>query len=447
MNSRFGLLIGLLFWPFPSFVFAQNATVLTEDQFQFLEELTASVLEASRIYPKQFISDEFGANNTGGVLIRPGGRNAYPSFWVRDYAMALETGMISVAEQKHMLMLTASTQADNTWITKGGSMVPVGAVADHIRIDDSLPIYFPGTYSFIEQGTEKWGTLPPFGDQFLFVHMAYSYIKEVEDLSVLTEKINGLSLLDRLALSIQVPPAEPVDHLVFASEKFRGVDFGFRDAIQMTGKLLFPSLLKYRAAKELSEIYSLIEDEKESIKYQQMAEKIKEAIPKVFNDDSGFLKASTRQSSQPDVWGTSLAVYLGVLDGENLAHASGGLAAAYEKGVISYRGNIRHVPLDHDFDESHVWEKSLVAKDTYQNGAYWGTPTGWVVFAIHFSNPQLAQRLAMEYLAELKANDFRKGESFGAPYECFDKNGRTQNPVYLTSVACPLAAFRRMVGM
>ncbi|WP_339676107.1 hypothetical protein [Cyclobacterium marinum] len=450
MNSRFGLFIVLLFWFSTSLIYGQsfeNQSVLTKDQFHFLEELTLSVLEASRIYPKQFISDDFGANNTGGILIRPGGRNAYPSFWIRDYAMALETGMISASEQNHMLMLTAKTQAGNTWITKGGSMVPLGAIADHIRIDNSLPIYFPGTYSVVEQGIEKWGTLPPYGDQFLFVHMAYTYIKEVGELSILSEKINGFSLIDRLALAFQVPPAEPIDHLVFASEKFRGVDFGFRDAIHMTGKLLFPSLLKFRAAKELAELYSLMGNAKERLKYERIATKIKEAIPVVFNDESGFLKASTKHSSQPDVWGTSLAVYLGALEGEGLVCASEVLAAAYKKGTISYRGNIRHVPLDQDFDEKNVWEKSLVAKNTYQNGAFWGTPTGWVAFAINLSSPQLARELATEYISELKENDFRKGESFGAPYECFDKKGGTQNPVYLTSVACPLVAFRRMEGI
>lgn len=103
MNSRFGLFIVLLSWFSTSLIYGQsfeNQSVLTKDQFHFLEELTLSVLEASRIYPKQFISDDFGANNTGGILIRPGGRNAYPSFWIRDYAMALETGMISASEQK-----------------------------------------------------------------------------------------------------------------------------------------------------------------------------------------------------------------------------------------------------------------------------------------------------------------------------------------------------------
>lgn len=122
----------------------------------------------------------------------------------------------------------------------------------------------------------------------LFVHMAYTYIKEVGELSILSEKINGFSLIDRLALAFQVPPAEPIDHLVFASEKFRGVDFGFRDAIHMTGKLLFPSLLKFRAAKELAELYSLMGNAKERLKYERIATKIKEAIPVVFNDESGF---------------------------------------------------------------------------------------------------------------------------------------------------------------
>ena len=88
----------------------------------------------------------------------------------------------------------------------------------------------------------------------------------------------------------------------------------------------------------------------------------------------------------------------------------------------------------------------MAAKNTYQNGAYWGTPTAWVAFALHYSSPELAKQLANEYIEELKENDFRKGADFGAPYECFDKQGGTQNPVYLTSVAEPLAAFRKMIS-
>jgi hypothetical protein len=44
------------------------------------------------------------------------------------------------------------------------------------------------------------------------------------------------------------------------------------------------------------------------------------------------------------------------------------------------------------------------SKNTYQNGAYWGTPTGWVAYAIHHSSPRLAKQLATEYIDELKEN-------------------------------------------
>src|SRR5690554_8042972 len=104
----------------------QAQSIISKDDFNFLEEITEAVLDSSRIYPNQKLVAPFGANNTGGILIRPGGRETYPSFWIRDYAMTLEADLINKEEQKHMLMLTASTQSDQTWITKQGSMVPFG---------------------------------------------------------------------------------------------------------------------------------------------------------------------------------------------------------------------------------------------------------------------------------------------------------------------------------
>ena len=146
--------------------------ILEESDYQYLEHLTKDVLESARLYP-----GSKGDNHTGGILIRPGGN--YPSFWIRDYAMSLESGLVKRAEQEHMLLLTASTQCDQTWITAGGSMVPYGAIADHIRTDDALPIYFPGTYSYKEQGTEAWGKVPPYDDQFLFYSHGILFCKNI----------------------------------------------------------------------------------------------------------------------------------------------------------------------------------------------------------------------------------------------------------------------------
>ena len=423
----------------------QQGSFMNSENLSFLEGMTKDVLEASRIYPGQFISKDIGSNNTGGTLIRPGGRDASPSFWIRDYAMSLETGMVSKKEQLHMLLLTASTQCDQTLITKGGSLIPLGSIADHIRIDDSKPIYFPGTYSYENQGTPEFGMLPPYCDQFYFVHMAYYYVKSTGDRKILKQEINGARLIDRLKAAFHVPPANNDNHIVFATDAIRGVDFGFRDVITITGNLSFPSILKYRAANELAEILQMLGRNKEAEDYKQIAATIKKVLPDMFMDERGMLRASTGKSNQPDVWATALAVYFGILEGEVLTKASTMLANAYKDGTLSYKGNIRHILTTDDYNETTAWEISLAAKNKYQNGAYWGTPTGWVCYAINVRDPQSAKALANEFMEDLKANDYRKGGDFGAPYECFNPSAYKQNPIYLTTVTCPLVAFRKLV--
>jgi hypothetical protein len=430
-----------------STTFGQNTgshALISKSDLLFLEGMTKDVMEASRIYPDQFISKDFGANKTGETLIRPGGRDAYPSFWIRDYAMSLETGMVSEKEQLHMLMLATSTQCDQTRITKGGGLIPLGSIADHIRIDDGKPIYYPGTYSYEAQGTPEWGMLPPYCDQFYFVHMAYYYVKHTGDHKILLKEVNGSRLIDRIKVAFHAPPANETNHILYATEAIRGVDFGFRDAQTITGDLCFPSILKYRAANEIAELLQLIKS-KEQKKYLEIAAVIKKAIPEMFMDHRGMLLASTGKSKQADVWSTALAVYLGVLEGDALKESAHMLVKAYKKGTLSYKGNIRHILTTDDFNEKTAWEVSMSGKNLYQNGAYWGTPSGWVCYAMNLVDPQSAKKLAGEFMDDLKANDYRKGGNFGAPYECFNQAGYTQNPIYLTTVACPLVAFRRMM--
>ena len=105
----------------------------------------------------------------------------------------------------------------------------------------------------------------------------------------------------------------------------------------------------------------------------------------------------------------------------------------------------RHILTIDDFNDSTAWETSLAKKNTYQNGAYWGTPTGWICYAIANAEFALAQKLADEYIEDLRKNDFRKGGGSGAPWECFHPSGHRQNPVYMTTVTCPLIVFMGML--
>jgi hypothetical protein len=418
-----------------------SKNLLSKSDLDFLEGLTRDVMESARIYPEQRISSEFGGNNTGGILIRPGGRNCYPAFWIRDYAMSLESGFVTVEEQKHMLLLTAFTQCDQTWISNSGSMIPNGAIADHIRIDDIKPIYYPGTYDSNDQGGKIWGMVPPYCDQYFFIHMAYYYVKTTSYTSFLMNEINGVRLIDRLEMAYKVPPTQKDGVVVYTTSDFRGVDFGFRDAVYITGNLCFPSLLKYRASVELAEMFELIKQNAKAEVYRTTARRLKEAIPEVFTDKRAMLLASTGKSKQADIWSTALAVNFGILEGEHLGKTCKFLRDAYLNGTLASRGNIRHVLTCDDFSDSTTWESSLALKNTYQNGAYWGTPTGWICFAISQIDVPAAKQLAKEYIDDLRAGDYRKGADFGAPWVCYN-SGASQNAVYLTTVACPYVVFK-----
>ncbi|MGV3762206.1 hypothetical protein [Parapedobacter sp.] len=418
--------------------------IMSDDDFLYLEGLTKAVVDSSRIHSGQRLPDPFGVNNTGGTLIRPGGRETYPAFWIRDYAMTLETGWVTLEEQKHMLWLTAATQCDQSWITKGGSYVPYGAIADHIRVDDSMPIYFPGTYDYEEQGTEEFGRMPPYCDQFYFVFMAHYYWQETNDVKFLKNEINGIRLSDRLEIAFAIPPSRADNGIVYTVDNYRGKDFGFRDAIRITGELCYSSILKYRAAWQLAELFDAMEDKEKAHSYRQIARKIKQALVPTFMNEEGMLRASTGKSGQADVWGTALAIYLGVMEDDDARKAGKHLAAAYAAGNLAYKGGIRHVIRGEDFSSQTAWEDAIVPVDTYQNGAYWGTPVGWVINAIANVDPGAAARLTREYVDELREGDFRKGSQFSGPYECYSPSGYTRGPVYMTSVSAPYIALRKL---
>ena len=420
--------------------------LFTTEDWSFLETITSAVVEASRVAPETKVAST-ALNNTGGTLIRPGGRDCYPAFWIRDYAMSLDTELFTPAEERHALFLTARHQQDEPITLKSGSRVPQGAIADHITFD-SKAIFFPGTLDdAIGQGGPQWGELPPYDDAFYFIHMAWHYAHITNDFGFLTEKVNGLPLSNRLEQAFHMPPSRKETELVYAEPGERGIKFGFVDSITHTGDLLFASLLKWQAATELAWIFSKENNHPKVHEYEQIARKLKKAIPKCFATEHGWLRASTGVSGQPDVWGTAFAVYLGLLPKTTEQAACRTIAEAYHQGTITWQGNIRHVPTTDDFSATSAWEKALPAKNRYQNGAYWGTPTGWVCFAIAKVDPKAARKLANEYLAELRAGDFRKGSEFGSPWECMHQDGdHRQNPVYMASVTCPLTAFKRLAG-
>lgn len=425
-----------------------TATFLSEQDMEFLKGMTVDVLKASLVKEGESVGGA-GPNITGGPLIRPGGRNAYPAFWIRDYAMALDAGFMPEDWQEHMLRLTARHQQLEQIHLASGSLVTPGAIPDHITFGGK-PIFYPGVLDDFEgQGGEQWGKIPCLDDAYYFIHMVHTYVVKTGDTMLLRQDFEGVPLLDRLELAFNMPPSDK-SGVVAVSEEYRGVNFGFYDTVVHTGGLLYATLLKVRAADEIGQLLVMAGKREEASIYLSTANALKHNIPLFFRTDnaedrSGMLRASTEKSAQRDVWGTAFAVYLDVMPKWRQINAAKSLAEAYKEGTLAWRGNIRHVATDEDFSDATAWEVAYAQKNTYQNGAYWGAPAGWVCYAIAMVDIDAARKLANEYIEELREGDFRKGPEYGSPWECMHPdNDHRQNPVYLATVAVPYAAFKRI---
>jgi hypothetical protein len=73
---------------------ASTAASPAHPDMDFLRGLTRDVVAASRVPPGQK-SGGSPTNSCGFTLIMPGGRGSYPAYWVRDFAMSLQSGFVT----------------------------------------------------------------------------------------------------------------------------------------------------------------------------------------------------------------------------------------------------------------------------------------------------------------------------------------------------------------
>ncbi len=410
-----------------------------EDDLAFLRQMTLDVLAASRVQPGSNGPRDWPYKNSCGFALVTPGKGGYPAFWIRDFTMATDSGLVPSTEIRQHLFLVARSQNGATERTlKSGGIIPPYAIPDHINFDGS-PVFYPGTYSSGEdQGRAPWGPLPPADDHYEFIHLAYRLWRQTKDTSFLHESVGGLEMMTRLKNAFSAPTVDSATGLFQTDDARRAVGFGFCDAVQMSGKLLMPSLLRWRAAGELLE---MTREEH----YRDVQRNIERSIGEAFRDSrSGWLLAATEACRQPDVWGTLYALHLGLLDKGVSNAATDTVSESVRKGTILLDGAVRHVPTDRDFSASTAWERSVAPKGSYQNGAYWHTPTGWLLSALREIDSELFRQVRDSFVQHMRKFDYRRsGDRGGAPWECIGLDGEhRQNPAYLSSIALPYSILK-----
>jgi hypothetical protein len=416
---------------------------------RFLAGMTEAAIEASRVRPGDKVEAGLPANSLDYTLIRPGGRACYPAVWTQDYALTLATGFVTPEEMWNHLRLIAEAQnGSKERKLKSGAIIPPFAVPDHVLFNGKA-VYFPGTYSSgSDQGGEPWGIVPPTNNQYDFVLIAFWLWQATGQTDFLRRHVGGISVIERLRKAFMVPHIEKETGMVYTDAKRRAVGFIFCDSIYMTGHLLFASLLRWRTAHHLAQLEEALGNSRKALLWRAAVALIPRNLASTFDDPErigGWLMAATGIGRQPDVWGTIYALYLGLLDRKTAQAARREIVKALEEGTICHEGAVRHVPTNRDASLTSAWERTPTPYNTYQNGAYWHTPTGWLIAVLSKESPKWAMRIFKSMIAHLKREDFRKGGTYSAPWECFGKESTAQNnPVFLGSVVLPYGVLKKL---
>ena len=411
--------------------------ILLPEEMTYVRELATATLKTCVVAPGAKVGDK--TNSLGFPAITPGG---YPAIWILDFTMNFSSGLIAREDGLRHLQLILEKQngAEPTELGKQ-VVIPAYAIPDHINVDGT-PVFFPGTYDPLAHMNGDWGFRPPSNNQFEVISLAHMLARSGDAKVLLSREVGGRTVYERLKLAFAVPEIDPATQLVRTTAARRSVGFIFYDAIEMTGDLLMASLIRYRAALQLSWLATKMDKPEDVRHYADIARQIRSHILPVFADTDGthggWLKASNGISAQSDVWGSIYAIYIGAVEGEARAALLGTITAALDKtGEIEFEGALRHVPLSGDFSPTTMWEKARPPKNRYMNGAYWHVPVGWLLTILQPEHPELAQTMKRHWLGHLRAQK-------GKVWECIGWDGKAnKNPSFGTSIALPVGVLSR----
>ncbi|MHB0877555.1 MAG: MGH1-like glycoside hydrolase domain-containing protein [Anaerolineae bacterium] len=344
----------------------------------------------------------------GTVLYVPDGRGNYKALWTRDFAYMLENAghLIPPQEAEGCIRFLLRGQRSE------------GVVPDRVR-PDGVAIYVGGP--------EDAPLGEPNLDNGSFLVIAVDeYLRRLPAgrAATLFGEWSG-----QLGRGLDAVPRSGRG-LVYNDPTRPHSPYGFTDTVAKTGELFMESLLYWTACRRLATWHEEGGDGELSAEFHRRARSIEQALAgeALWDEEAGAFYAATLDCRQLDVWGAAYALYLGFPLAERRERLLAWLADGFPR--YAWQGQVRHLPAPEH------WQRLLadVPPETYQNGAYWATASGWVAWALAASRPDLAQRLLDDLVA-----DFRQHGIF----ECVNR-GYAKLDTYVVSATNPLGVLRRL---
>jgi hypothetical protein len=325
----------------------------------------------------------------GTTLFTPDGVGHYGAMWTRDFAYLVEHGgeFLEQAEVRAAIEVLVSGQRAD------------GAIPDRVNAH-LVPIYFPGAVKGAINAGEAltmlqkkdplalrgpMGIGPALDNPMFMVSLVYHYHRLFRDGEFVQAALPAL----RRGLD-WVPRNRG---LVFNDPQRPSCTYGFQDNVAKGGHDLFCSLLYVVACRQMAEMAP-----SEEAYWRGLASSAEQNLVLLWDDERGAYLAANEICRQVDVWGNAFAVARkigAVARRERVAHY---LADHYDSFVFA--GQVRHLP------EPEQWERMFkpIGAGTYQNGGYWGTPSGWLIEALHSVDRTLSERTLEQLLNAYREN-------------------------------------------
>ena len=344
----------------------------------------------------------------GTAMFTPDGSASYKALWTRDFSYMVENAgdLLDPAEiRAAILYLLRGQRAD-------------GCIPDRVQ-GDGLVVYSAGP------ADRPLGDVPTDNAQFM-VNLVYDYARLTGDRAFACQHHEAL----RRAMDFTRRDASG---LVYIPPGHVQSPYGFTDIVGKTGGLLFSSLLYWGACKKMIEMSAW--GGADAAPYHERAAQIERGLDALWDEEQGVFLAATVDCRQVDIWGNAFAVYIGIVQGARRDRVLRFLRDHYDDYVL--RGQVRHL-LRGEFWERIIELPHLFPPGTYQNGAYWGTPSGWVIYALAQVDEALARRMVADLVADFKANGI---------WECVGEGGYRKCEHYVTTVTNPRGALRRLPAL
>lgn len=205
------------------------------------------------------------------------------------------------------------------------------------------------------------------------------------------------------------------------------VGFGFQDGVLSEGQELPSSCLRFRAYSQLNEMSV---SAGMGLGYAPELELIRTGLEDLWDNEMGLYRNASVTNQEHSIPGNAMAVAFGA--------APSGRADTISQYFYNARGNIvanlyqngmiRHLP------GSTHWESHIYGVDTYQDGPFWGTFTGWAATTLHRVSPAQAIQLIQELVTY-----YQNADQGTVPLEYFlESNSAAGAPRYCASVTLPL---------